>query len=90
MSSTGPRSWPTGIAFFEQIKQRSYKARTEIRQKMIKSVAAAKDQLREIGPDMCVRYTEAWRDDLEQWGARLESLSSPGSIEKALEELELL
>ncbi len=74
----------------EQIKQRSYKARTEIRQKMIKSVAAAKEQLREIGPDMCVRYTEAWRDDLEQWGARLESLSSPGSIEKALEELELL
>ena len=73
----------------EQIRQRSYKARTDIRQKMTKAVAAAKEQLGEIRPAMCVRYTEAWRDDLEQWVRRIESLPSPGSIEKALEELTL-
>jgi hypothetical protein len=74
----------------EQIKQRSYKARTDIRQKMTKAVAAAKEQLHEIQPDMCVSYTDAWRRDLGQWGRRLEMLPTPGSIEKALEELELL
>ncbi len=73
----------------EQIKQRSYKARTEIRQKMTKAVAAAREQLREIEPDMCVNYTQAWRDDLGRWGRRLETLPTPGSIEKALEELNL-
>lgn len=73
----------------EQIKQRSYKARTEIRQKMTKAVAAAKEQLREIEPDMCVSYAQAWRDDLGRWARRLETLPTPGSIEKALEELNL-
>ena len=73
----------------EQIKLRAYKARTEIRQKMIKSVLAAREQLLEIKPDMCVAYTEAWRDDLERWSRRLETLPTPGSIEKALKELNL-
>jgi hypothetical protein len=73
----------------EQVKQRAYKARTEIRQKMIKAVAAAQQQLQEIKPDMCVRYTEAWHDDREQWKQRLETLPSPGSVPKALRELNL-
>ena len=73
----------------EQIKRRAYKARTEIRQKMIKAVLAAKEQLREIEPQMCVTYTHAWRHDLQQWGRRLETLPTPGSIEKALKELNL-
>jgi hypothetical protein len=73
----------------EQIKQRAYKARMEIRQKMTKAVAAATEQLREIDPGMCVTYTQAWRDDLGRWARRLETLPAPGSIEKALEELNL-
>jgi len=73
----------------EQIKQRSYKARTDVRQKMTKAVAAAKEQLQEIHPDMCVNYTEAWSHDLRQWARRLQTLPAPGSIDKALEELNL-
>jgi len=74
----------------EQIKRRSYKARTEIRQKMIKAVLAAKEQLHEIEPGMCVTYTDAWRHDLQQWARRLETLPVPGSVDKALKELNLL
>jgi hypothetical protein len=73
----------------EQIKRRSYKAKTEIRQKMIKAVLAAKEQLYGIKPDMCMTYTETWRHDLQQWARRLETLPTPGSIEKALRELNL-
>lgn len=91
--SADERYWAAFLAdryrILEQIKQRSYKAKTEIRQKMSKSVAAAKDQLREVTPDMCVRYTEDWRDDLELWARRLETLPSPGSVRKALNELDL-
>lgn len=73
----------------EQIMRRSYKAKAEIRQKMIKAVLAAREQLHEIQPDMCVTYTDAWRHDLQQWARRLEPLPTPGTIEKALKELNL-
>jgi hypothetical protein len=52
-------------------------------------VLAAREQLLEIKPDMCVNYTEAWHGDLEQWRQRLETLPSPGSVAKALKELDL-
>ena len=64
-------------------------ARAEIRQEMTRAVAAARETLREIQPYMCVQYIQAWRNDLERWGKLLETLPSAGSIEKALDELEL-
>lgn len=73
----------------EQIMRRSYKAKAEIRQKMIKAVLAAREQLHEIQPDMCVTYTDAWRRDLQEWAGRLETLPNPGSIDPALKELSL-
>jgi hypothetical protein len=73
----------------ERIKERRHKAKTELRQKILKSVLAAREQLLEIKPDMCVNYTEAWHGDLEQWRQRLETLPSPGSVAKALKELDL-
>jgi hypothetical protein len=60
-----------------------------IRQEMSTALAAARETLREISPDMCVQYIEAWQADLEQWGKRLQTLPSTGTVEKALCELEL-
>jgi hypothetical protein len=73
----------------EQVMRRSYEAESEVRQKMVKAVTAAQKQLHEIKPDMCVNYTDAWHGDLEQWRRRLETLPSPGSVAKALKELDL-
>ena len=73
----------------DEIIENSYMARAEIRQEMTRAVAAARETLREIQPYMCVQYIQAWRNDLERWGKLLETLPSAGSIEKALDELEL-
>jgi glycosyltransferase involved in cell wall biosynthesis len=73
----------------DKIIENSYIARADIRHKMIGAVAAAQEMLREIQPNMCAQYIRAWRNDLERWGKLLETLPSAGSIEKALDELEL-
>lgn len=59
------------------------------RQKMGEAIVAARATLRDITPDMCVQYIDAWRNDLERWRKQLETLPSTGSIEKALYELGL-
>jgi hypothetical protein len=73
----------------QQIMRRSYKASSSGRQEMVKAVDAAREKLHEIQPEMCVRYTEDWRADLEVWTRRLETLPNPGSAQKALQELGL-
>jgi hypothetical protein len=65
------------------------KAVAEKRDEMGAAIGAARATLRDITPDMCVHYIDAWRHDLDRWGKRLETLPSAGSIEKALHELEL-
>lgn len=73
----------------EEILQHLEKAEPEKREKMGDAIVAARGTLRAIEPDMCVQYLKAWRNDLEQWGNRIQTLPSVGSIEKALYELGL-
>lgn len=73
----------------DEILERLPKAQSVMRQEMSTAIVAARETLREIQPDMCVRYIQAWRNDLERWARLLETLPSTGSVKKALHELEL-
>lgn len=73
----------------DEILEESGQVRMDKRGKMRESIAAARVTLQDITPDMCVQYIEAWRSDLKQWGTRLQTLPSAGSIERALNELGL-
>lgn len=73
----------------DEILGNLYKVAEAKRDAVDAAIVAARATLRDITPDMCVEYIEAWRNDLEQWGKRLAMLPSVGSIEKALYELKL-
>jgi hypothetical protein len=73
----------------DEILERLHMAPADIRDEISTAIFAARATLREIEPNMCVQYIHAWRNDLRQWGKRLETLRSAGSIEQALNELML-
>jgi hypothetical protein len=73
----------------DEILENLHKAAAEKRGKMHAAIVTARATLRDITPDMCVDYIEAWRNDLEQWRKRLAMLPGAESIEKALYELGL-
>jgi hypothetical protein len=77
--------------FLEAILARSKNADLEIRAEVVASVEAALESLKEIKPEFCARYIQAWRADLRLWKQRMDELSAaaPLSLEDALKRLRL-
>lgn len=73
----------------DEILGNLHKATAEKRDEMDAAIAAARAMLRDITPDMCVQYLDAWLNDLQEWGERIQTLPSAGSMEKAVHELGL-
>jgi hypothetical protein len=81
--------------FLKEILDRSQNADKQVRGEMMESVQAALKCLREIKPELCARYVQSWRRDLDDWKRRmagipvLSSIDEALAIEKALAELQL-
>jgi hypothetical protein len=75
--------------FLDAITVRADKARPEVRQKMLASVAAARECSAQIEPSLCEHYVQLWRKDLSRWEQTLKELPRVGLVEKALSELGL-
>jgi hypothetical protein len=75
--------------FLESIIRRADSVPPEIGQNIVRAVQTAMLCLLEIEDQTCEDYVKAWRRDLEDWTERLESLPRFGSLEAALEELNL-
>jgi hypothetical protein len=56
----------------------------------LKSLAAAKDHLKNvIKPDLCVKYLEAWRDDLADWQKFSNGVNKVGNTREAMDFVQL-
>jgi hypothetical protein len=55
----------------------------------IHSLAAAESQLDTITPDLCVKFLEAWREDLNDWQKFSTGVNSVGTTREAMDFLEL-
>jgi hypothetical protein len=64
-------------------------AHPDMREEMQRSVRAAVKCLLTIEPDLCVRYIQAWRQDLANWKRQVTGITAAPSIEAALRELRL-
>lgn len=76
-------------SFLEATLWRARNAPPDMRDEIIASVQSARKCLNEISPDLCARYVEAWRQDLESWKMRWTGIRPMPSIEAALAELGL-
>jgi glycosyltransferase involved in cell wall biosynthesis len=74
----------------DEIIDRSDNAPQEIREKMTRAVAAARQCLKEIRPDMCVDYVNRWRRDLGHWEMTLKQVPEAAAIPDALGKLGLV
>jgi hypothetical protein len=74
----------------DEVVSRLHLVPDEIREEMRCAIGAAAKTQKAIQPGMCVRYVEAWREDLSRWEQRLEDLPRTGSIADALRELRLI
>ena len=75
--------------FLEGILSRSQNAHSDMRDEMVASVQAALKCLFQIKPELCARYVQSWRNDLNHWKWRMSSIPVTPSIEEALAELRL-
>jgi hypothetical protein len=75
--------------FLEAILSRTQNANPDMRDDIIESLLSALKCLSGITPDLCARYVEAWRQDLENWKLRLAEIGPMPSIDAALAELRL-
>jgi hypothetical protein len=75
--------------FLDAITARAGKARPEVRQKMLASVAAAQDCLAQTEPSLCEYYVRLWRKDLVRWEQALKEIPRASSVTAALNELGL-
>jgi len=81
--------------FLKEILGRSQNADKRVRVEIADSVEAALECSLQIKPEVCARYVQAWRRDLNDWKwrvARIPAISSLGevlAIDKALAELGL-
>jgi hypothetical protein len=74
----------------DEIIDHSDKAPQDIREKMTRAVAAARECLAEIEPGMCVEYVQRWRRDLGRWEMTLKQIPEAASIPDALGRLGLV
>jgi hypothetical protein len=75
--------------FLEAIVSRSEKAHPNIQDELLASVQSAQKCLLKIKPDMCGRYIQLWRQDLDDWKRRMAGIPEAPSIEVALEDMRL-
>ncbi|MFI6901669.1 hypothetical protein ACIBKY_10420 [Nonomuraea sp. NPDC050394] len=71
-------------SFIEHIHARLHQADAAKRAPMEESLRAALGRLARITPELCVRYLDAWREDLRVWHDHLRDLRPAGSVEEAL------
>jgi hypothetical protein len=75
--------------FLEDTLSRVAEAPLDMRDEIIASINSALKCLSRITPDLCARYVEAWRHDLEAWKLRWAEVRVMTSVAAALEELRL-
>jgi hypothetical protein len=75
--------------FLDAIVARADRADSDVRQKMLNSVRAARQCTEEIEPEYCEHYVRLWRRDRERWEQDLKALPRVSSVAKALVELGL-
>jgi hypothetical protein len=76
--------------FLDAITVRAGKARPEVRQKMLASVAAARECSAQIEPSLCEHYVRLWRKDLGYWEQVLKETPRLSSVTEALRQLSLV
>ena len=76
--------------FLDAIIARADKARPEVRQKMLASVAAARECSVQIEPSLCEHYVRLWREDLGYWEQTLKDTPRVSSVPEALSHLGLV
>jgi hypothetical protein len=55
----------------------------------MRSLAAAKDQLRKISPDTCTAFLKAWQQDMDDWERFCRGLNAVGSTREAMDVLSI-
>lgn len=75
--------------FLEETLSRAAAAPLDMREEIIASLHSALKCLSGITPDLCARYIEAWRQDLEGWKRRWAEIPVMPSVMAALAELRL-
>ena len=76
--------------FLDAITARADKVRPEARQKMLASVAAARECSAQIEPSLCEHYVRLWRKDLGYWEQTLKETPRLSSVTEALSRLGLV
>ena len=76
-------------SFLEDVSSRLPNAHPEMREEMLLSLQWAWKCLLTIKPDLCERYVQAWRQDLEDWKWRAADILTTHTVESALLELRL-
>jgi hypothetical protein len=76
--------------FLDAITVRADKARPEVRQKMLASVAAARECSAQIESSLCEQYVRFWREDLGHWEQTLKETPRLSSVAEALSQLGLV
>jgi hypothetical protein len=75
--------------FLEEIVSRVDEAPPDMQDEITASLHAAVKCLGEITPDLCARYVEAWRQDLNHWKRRWARIRLMPSVDEALAALGL-
>ena len=76
--------------FFDAISRRSDEADPEIRERLLRSVEAARECSAEISPELFERYIRLWRQDLREWEHRISRIGRMPSVDAALQALGLV
>ena len=76
--------------FFDAITRRSAEADSEIRERLLRSVEAARECSAEISPELFERYIWLWRQDLREWEQRISRIRRMPSVDAALQALGLV
>jgi hypothetical protein len=76
-------------AFVEKIISRSDNAPANMRDRMLAAVEHAKKSSLTIKPEICAEYIQRWRQDLDEWKQRVQTIAPQPSVEEALQELGL-
>ena len=61
----------------------------DVTHRAMRSLAAAKDQLRTISPDTCTAFLEAWQQDMDHWERFCRGLNAVDSTREAMDVLSI-
>jgi hypothetical protein len=61
----------------------------DVAHRAMRSLAAAKDQLRKISPDTCTAFLKAWQQDMDDWERFCQGLNAVGSTREAMDVLSI-